>query len=154
MKKRDNRGLSDIVTTLIIVLLALVAIGIIWVVINNVVQQGSESVEVSAKCIAVDLDALSVTENPAGTYAVTLKRNAGGEEIAGVKITLFNTVTNVNTGVIEFGDAIGELETSTKTIVTAAPTLVADADKLEYTAYFTDASGNEQLCSQTGSFPF
>ena len=40
--KDNKRGLSTVVTTLIIVLLVLVAIGIIWGVVNNLVQENLE----------------------------------------------------------------------------------------------------------------
>src|SRR3989344_5947807 len=40
-----KRGLSGVVTTLIIVLLVLVAVGIIWAVVKNVVQRGAEQVD-------------------------------------------------------------------------------------------------------------
>jgi flagellin-like protein len=35
-KRRDKRGISPVITTLIIILLALVAIGIVWIVIKNI----------------------------------------------------------------------------------------------------------------------
>jgi len=145
----NKRGLDAVVTTLIIILLVLVAIGIIWVVVRNVVQQGSEQIDISAKCISVDLKAVSVAPvvAQAGNYSVTLRRAAGGDAIGGIKVTLFNATDN--SGVLDFGDALDELETSTRTVVG-----VTAAERLEYTAYFIDASGNEQLCSQTGTFDF
>ena len=145
----NKRGLDAVVTTLIIILLVLVAIGIIWVVVRNVIQQGSESIDISSKCLSVDLKAVGVspTANQTGNYSVTLRRAAGGDAIGGVKVTLFNSTAN--SGVLEFGDAVDELETSTQTIVG-----VTGANKLEFTAYLIDASGNQQLCSQTGSFTF
>lgn len=145
---KGKQGLDAVVTTLIIILLVLVAVGIIWVVVRNVVQQGAEQVDITSKCISVDLSAVSVNETAAGVYDVTLKRNAGGEAIGGVKISLFNATEN--SGVIEFGAAPNELETVTQ----AVNGTVTDANKLEYTAYFLDSSGNEQLCSQTGTFNF
>ena len=134
--KMNKRGLDAIVTTLIIILLAIVAIGIIWVVVRNVVQQGSEQIDISSKCIAVDLRAVSVSpvSGQVGNYSVTLNRRAGGDAIGGVR---------------DFGVTLNELDTKTQTVVG-----VTEANKLEYTAYFVDASGNEQLCSQTGTFTF
>jgi len=147
----NKRGLDAVVTTLLIILLVLVAIGIIWVVVRNVVQQGSEQIDISARCISVDLQAVSVApvSNQSGNYSVTLRRGAGGDAIGGVKVTLFNDT--VNSGVLEFGDALDVLETSTQVVATPG---VTAANKLEYTAYFVDASGNDQVCSQTGSFNF
>ena len=145
----DKRGLDAVVTTIIMILLVLVAIGIIWVVVRNVVQQGSEQIDINSKCLAIDLRAVSVvpTVGQAGNYSVTLRRGAGGDVIGGVKVAIFNDTANG--GVVEFGDALDQLETSTQTVVG-----VTGANKIEYTAYFVDASGNPSVCSQTGSFTF
>ena len=146
---RNNRGLSAIVATLIIILLTLVAVGIIWVVIRNVVQSGSEQVDLSTKCLAVDLEAVSVSET-AGVYAVTLKRNAGGEALGGIKVSVFNAASN--SGVMDFG-ALTELQTSTVSLPSSGAT-VTGGDRIEFTPFFVDSSGNEQLCSQTQTFNF
>ena len=145
----DKRGLDAVVTTLLIILLVLVAVGIIWVVVRNVVQQGSEQIDISAKCLSVDIQAVSVAPvaGNATAYSVTLRRAAGGDAIAGIKVAIFNNATNG--GVVEFGNALDELETATQTVAG-----VANANRIEYTPYFVDASGNEQLCSQTGEFNF
>ena len=145
----NKRGLDAIVTTVIIILLAIVAIAIIWTVVRNVVQQSSEQIDISSKCIAVDLRAVSVAPvaTEVGNYSVTLNRRAGGDAIGGVKVTLFNDTANG--GVRDFGVTLNELDTKTQTVVG-----VTGANKLEYTAFFVDASGNEQLCSQTGTFTF
>ena len=153
MNKRGTmgkRGLSAVITTLIIILLVLVAVGIIWVVVRNLLQEGAEQIDISAKCLAVDMTAVSVTAvtNETGNYSVTLKRSAGGEAIGGLKLTLFNSTDN--SGVMDFGTAPDELETKTQKIAAG----VTNANKLEYTAYFVDSSGNEQLCSQTSTFNF
>jgi len=149
---KNKRGLSAIVATLIIILLVLVAVGIIWVVVRNLIQEGAESIDIGTKCIAVDVRAVSVTPvvNEAGNYSVTLRRTAGGEAIGGVKISLFNNT--VNSGVLEFGIALTELQTATQPIDTGGN--VTGADRLDYTVYFIDASGNDALCSQTNSYTF
>ena len=145
--KMNKRGLDAVVTTLLIILLVLVAVGIIWVVVRNVVQQGSEQIEISSKCLAVDLRAVSVANTSLTDYSVTLNRRAGGDAIGGVKVSLFNDTAN--SGVRDFGVTLDELDTKTQTVVG-----VTGANKLEFTVYFVDASGNEQPCSQTGTYTF
>jgi flagellin-like protein len=50
MKKRgDKRAISPVITTLIIILLALVAIGIVWIVIKNIVSEGTEGISLGRK---------------------------------------------------------------------------------------------------------
>jgi hypothetical protein len=150
MIMENKRGLSAIVATLIIILLVLVAVGIIWVVVRNLLQEGAEQIDVSTKCIAVDVRAVSVVENETTEeYFVTLRRTAGGEDIGGVKISLFNETGN--SGVLDGFLELGELETRTETF---AATNITNANKLEYTVYFLDDSGNERLCSQTSPYSF
>jgi len=145
-----KRGLSAVITTLIIILLVLVAVGIIWVVIGNLLQEGAEQIDISARCLAVDMSAVSVAEvaGEAGNYSVALKRSAGGDAIGGLKLTLFNSTDN--SGVIDLGTALDELETKTQKVAA----VVTNANRLEYTAYFIDSSGNEQICAQTSTFNF
>ena len=146
----NKRGLSAIVATLIIILLVLVAVGIIWVVVRNLLQEGAEQVDISTKCMAVDVRAVSVATvaGEAGNYSVTLRRTAGGETMGGIKISLFNETGN--SGVLDGFLVLSELETRTETVVAG----VTNANKLEYTVYFLDASGNERLCSQTNPYSF
>jgi len=148
---RNRKGLDAVVTTLIIILLVLVAIGIIWVVVRNVIEGGAGQIDISTKCIQVDLSAEQVINNGGGSYDVTIKRNAGGDgAIGGIKVTLFDDTAGTNSGVLDFGAAPNALETVTRTLATG----VASANRLEYTAYFLDDSGTEQLCSQTSTFNF
>jgi len=153
MKIQDRKGLSAIVATLLIILLTLVAVGIVWFVINNLIKSGAEQVEIGQKCVSVTLEAVIVTETSSGVYNVTLKRGADSQGDIGVKVNIL-LGTTTSSGVLDFG-AFGDLDTLgtvTRTITTA-PAL-AGGDKVEFTAFFQDASGNEQLCSLTNSFNF
>ena len=153
MRIQNKKGLSEIVATLIIILLTLIAVGIIWVVIRNVVEGGAEQVDISQKCLAVELDAVTVNETSSGVYAVTLRRGSDSQGDVGVKVNIFQGIAT-SSGVLNFG-AFGDLDalgTVTKTITTAP--ILAGGDKVEFTAFFQDVSGNEQLCPQTKSFSF
>ena len=146
---KNKRGLSAIVATLIIILLVLVAVGIIWVVVRNLIDTGAEQIEISTKCLAVDLRAVSVVPVSGEDYTVTLRRASGGEMIDGVKISVFNTTDN--SGVLDpvnFED-MDVLETKSGVV-----TAVENADRMEYTAYFLDDSGNKVPCGQTSSYSF
>jgi len=43
--KANKRGLSTIVVTLIIILISLVAVGIVWVVVNNLIKGEQEALK-------------------------------------------------------------------------------------------------------------
>jgi len=149
MIMKNKRGLSAIVATLIIILLVLVAVGIIWVVVRNLLQEGAESIDIGTKCLAVDVRYVGVVPGSgAGNYSVTLRRTAGGETIGGIKMTLFNETAN--SGVLDGFLALSELETRTETVVAG----INNASRLEFTVYFEDESGNEAFCSQTNTYSF
>lgn len=82
----NNKGLSTIITTLIIILMVLVAIGIVWYAVLPMIQSGSETVDLSTKCIGIDIKG-TVTqciEGANSTYdcTVNLKRQTSSTTTA------------------------------------------------------------------------
>lgn len=149
---QDKKGLSTIVTTLIIILLVLVAIGIVWVVVRGVVEEGTSEIDIKVKCIDVNVRATAVA-NCVGDPAVcdvTLTRGAGGDAIGGVMLVFYEGTTATATPHNEVGD-IGALGSTT---ALAVPTGLTTPDRIEVTAYFTDDQGKDQLCSQASTFSF
>jgi len=146
MRIQNKKGLSTIVATLIIILLTLVAVGIIWAVIRNLVEGGAEQVDLSSKCLNVELSAGSVNETSPGVYSVTLSRRGSNEDDIGVKVNVFNDTTN--SGVLNFGTVFGELG-ALGTVTSPVNTTLINGNKIEFTAFFKDASGDEQPCTHT-----
>ncbi|MGA2130078.1 MAG: archaellin/type IV pilin N-terminal domain-containing protein [Candidatus Pacearchaeota archaeon] len=152
---QNTKGLSEIVATLIIILLTLVAVGIIWVVIRGVVTNGAGQISVSAECTAINLNAVSVQETPAGSgiYSVILHRAAGGGNLSGIKVSVLNA-NGSSSGPMDFG-SLPELGQNTMSLNTASlGSNVTHGNSIEFTPFFTDPSGNQQLCSQTQTFQF
>lgn len=150
----DKRGLSVVVVTLIMILLVLVAVGIIWAVVRNIVETGTEQIDLAAKCLEIEVTAIALvnTTDDGLQYDLTLSRGAGGGDIGGVKVVLFNDANENSGAPSDFGAALAELETNTQPITLTSSVL--NADRIEVTPYFTGASGNEQLCSITSTFNF
>ncbi len=148
MKKVGKRGLSAVVTTLIIILLAIVLVGIVWVVVANVVGKGVEQVDLTSRCLSIDFSFVSVlpVEDQPENYLVTLTRSSGGETISGVKLVLFNLTEN--SGVLEFGGSMGPLDTKSETVEAG----ILNANRVDLTPYFLDESNREELCPQVRSF--
>ena len=140
---RNKKALSTVVTTLIIILLVLVAIGIIWVVINNVVTEGSDSINYSSKCLEIDVKATAVSACAFNSCEVTLKRNAGGDAFEGVKLVFKNQTTGTSDIITSLGN-VEPLQTVTRTI--AITGLTSNPDSVEVTPYFKDQSGMEKAC--------
>jgi len=146
---KNKKGLSMVVTTLITILLVLVAIGIVWVVVKNVVESGSKGIDLTTKCLSVDVRAIAANSCNATQCTITINRRAGGEAIGGVKMVLSNGTDTSE--VITIKENIESLGTITRT---ANFTMTTNPNKIEITPYFVDDSGKDQICSQTSEFKF
>jgi flagellin-like protein len=143
---KNKRGLSAIITTLLVVVLVLVAVGIVWGVISGVLTQGAENIEISARCLNVGISATAVNCADVSACVIILDRTGTETDaIEGVKLVFRDSTALENSAVIE---EVGNIEKLVGAILTEDSTLTAP-DSLEVTPYFLDASGNEQLCSTT-----
>ena len=102
MKKR---GMSAVVTTLIIILLAIVALGIIWVVVKNIIQGGADEVDLGR--ITLDLQIESVEIQDDGVTVIVLRRNPGQGEFIGMKFVFSN---GTDSEIIREDTSLEELE--------------------------------------------
>lgn len=148
----NKKGLSTIVATLLIILLTLVAVGIIWVVVRNVVQGGSQQVDIDTKCLQANVVATHVANATPTNFSVTLSRQGGDEAIGGVKLVFTNTAGTVSTVSDSIGD-IPSLGTKTKYVDVDTVT-VPDPHKVGVVTYFLDESGTVQLCQTSNQFTF
>lgn len=104
MKKR---GLSEVVTTLIIILLVLVAIGVIWVVVQNLIKQGADEISTGGNFL-VDLEITGVQKIPGDElYQVSVTRNPGAGNLEGL---MFIFEGGGKTDSIKNNTALGELD--------------------------------------------
>ena len=77
-----KRGLSGVVTTLIIVLLVLVAIGVIWMVVRNVIDKGAEQIELGQ--FSLDLQIKKVQVQNGNVTVIVVRRNPGEGNFVGM----------------------------------------------------------------------
>jgi hypothetical protein len=147
----NKRGLSAIITTLLIVVLVLVAIGIVWGVIRNVIMGGVGNIELSAKCLNINVRATAINCNDPEACVVRLTRTGSDEsEIGGVKLVFFEGTDN--SGVIDVNDVPnlgGDIEKLAGKTISGIDSNLASPDSVKVTPYFIDESGKEQLCAQT-----
>jgi len=145
---KNKKGLSLVITTLIIVLLVLVAIGIIWVVIRGVIEGGAEQVDVNTKCLDIDVRATAV-DCTDGICNVTLTRKSGGDEIGGVML-VFKNANEDSSDVKDIEGNIGVLSTI---IAEDVDSTITVPNKVEVTVYL-NISKEKKICSQTNPFSF
>ncbi|MCH8945712.1 MAG: hypothetical protein IIA85_02210 [Nanoarchaeota archaeon] len=147
---KDVKGLSNVIVTLIMIVLVLVAVGLIWTAVQSNIESGTEQIEVSAKCLKIDIKATKLECGGVnnGVCNVTVTRNVGGDDLAGIKLILTNTEGETNY-VNDVPGNIVPLETKTEVDITTGLT---DVSIVAVAPYFLDPSGLEQLCSSRGSF--
>jgi hypothetical protein len=153
----DKKGLSTIVITLIIILLSLVAVGIVWVVVKNIIVGGGAGIEQNAKCLSTEVYASKVNCSNGATNkmcTLTLERSGtGSDAIGGVKMVFKNSTSGVSSTLIsETGDV--QLLVGKKVTKDTLLTIANGVNSVDLAVYFTDASGNEQLCSQVRTAVF
>jgi hypothetical protein len=119
-----KRGLSDVVSTLLIVLLVLISVGIVWVVINNFVKPESQiGLEQFTLNLAIE-NVLIEGEN----VVVTVK-NSGGGDFVGMNFVFSD---NQNSEIIREDSTIDALNTKTFTFTLSE----IDANNLKNIAVF------------------
>ncbi len=76
-----KRGMSTVVTTLIIILLTIVALGIIWVVVKNVLEKGEEEIDISKITVNLQIKKVLIEE---GNLSIGVERQRGEGNLIGI----------------------------------------------------------------------
>jgi hypothetical protein len=75
MKKRGEKGVSTIIVTIILVALVLVAVGIVWAVIANIISKSSEDVGIEKFTLDTEIKAVGIngTDTEVQRQSTTIK---------------------------------------------------------------------------------
>lgn len=153
---RYNKGLSTVVTTLIIVLLVLAAIGIIWGPIKNLLGNSSSSLD-QTKCLNLGFKVLLVNETDATnhTYKLILQREATGTDVKEIsaKAIFYSDTDSSPTFDLKDDLAVemfGPLDRRSTTITNTG----VEATSLDIIPYYIDAStGEKKICNTPTTVP-
>lgn len=120
----SKKGLSDIVTNVLIILLVLVAVGIIWLFLRPTVNSVGQ-VQGADECFTLNVEPVSciLTASGGGQFlaSITLKRNPGEGTIDSLK-AIFTTAAGVSTVQTIPGPInLQELGTGSFSVVGASP---------------------------------
>ena len=88
----NKRGLSAIITTLLVVLLVLVAVGIVWGVVRNIIREGAEEVSLGKFTLKAEITKASI-DDASNNVTITVERNPGKGELTGIRF-IFNDGTD------------------------------------------------------------
>jgi hypothetical protein len=137
--RRNTKGLSSIIATLLIILLVLVVIAIVWVVVVNVIKKGAD--EVSLGKFTVNMEIVDADKINNTYITATIKRNPGKGEIAGIVFVVYDAD---NSELARYNIPMRELEQRDFNIVL----FVLDAynvKKLSIAPIFILESGKESI---------
>jgi flagellin-like protein len=86
---RYKRGISNIVSTLLIVLLVIVAVGVVWVAVSGLLKSGAEDLEGSSAGFSIDLEISKATLD-GSMINVKVRRNPGEGNLKGIKYIFYD----------------------------------------------------------------
>lgn len=89
---KTKRGMSAVITTLIIILLVLFAIGILWSIIANLLKDTSEQISIDRFTVDVTIKEVDVYDDM-NRIDITILRNPGRGDISGL-VFIFSNSTN------------------------------------------------------------
>jgi hypothetical protein len=147
----NKRGLSGIITLMLIVGIAVVAVGVVWFTINNLVSEQTEELASSSNCLSVVLEITSVGTCEAGSTScnVTVERKSGGGDIEGVR-----AIVTDDSGTLsgDYTGSFGPLEM--KTISATGTALAANATTAKVAVLIEDSSGDTYVCNVIDSYEY
>jgi len=142
---KNKRGLSGIVTTLIIILLVLAAVGLIWQPISNMLKGGTGALDKSNLCTGIDFKINNAKLASGTSYDLTIERRATGpEQKAGLKVVFSSAVESSD--VLDSGATEWEqLKINTINVDSGIPAV----NKVTVYPFFTnEETGEEVICEQ------
>lgn len=94
VKSKINKGgLSTVVTSLIMILLVLVAVGVIWIMIAKIISESTEEVFLGKFTIDTNIESVSIDE-ASNNVSVIVKRKPGMGEFSGIKFIFYNATNS------------------------------------------------------------
>ena len=141
----NKKGISGIVMTVIMIGFVLIAAGIVWAVISNILQQQKGSIDINSKCMGIIINPTSLVCD--GTECnITIERGLGStsEPINGVELIVSDEAGNTkSSGALDM-DVITSKKVTISTDI--------DATKADVRIYFKDKEENK-FCNQVSSYP-
>lgn len=77
----NKRGLSNIIVTLILIVISIIAVGLVWSVAQQIISEGTEDISLTGFKISIKIPNAEVQGS---NIAVSVKRNAGEGNLTGI----------------------------------------------------------------------
>lgn len=151
MLTKNKKGISEIVTTIIIILLAIVVFAVVSVIVKGTVSSGAENIELSSNCLDVEMHAEKIARALDGDqqfigYDVTVSRSASGKALDGVRLMIENEEERVNSE--DIIEKIKALDKKTYTVLSGVDFGLTQV-KVTVVPFFMKKSGEVFYCENT-----
>ncbi|MEK6840526.1 MAG: hypothetical protein AABX79_01075 [Nanoarchaeota archaeon] len=134
----DKRGLSAVVSNLLLILLVLVTIAIVWAVISAILSRGGGDIQTGVSQLSFNLQIQSAYVS--GTdVLVNVKRNAGGGQITGIRFIFSNDTDSV---IVDRIGVLNELERKTFTFTSSEIPGIGRGDEVSVSPIY-DSGGQK-----------
>lgn len=141
---RNKRAMSTIIITIIMIAFALVAIGVVWAVVTNLLSGRTEAIDYESKCLDSNIDVTAFVCS-AAQCNVTIQRRIGAKEVFdGIGIVVSNGTAQAE------AFASGNIDPAATVSLTV--TDGASINEVRARAYYTDTAGTNHYCS-TETYP-
>jgi len=137
----NKRGISQVITMVLIILLVLVAIATIWAFIRPVINKGVGDISISQFTISMEIVSPTEVDYLKQEVIVKVRRNAGQGDVTAINVILEDS--EGNSKVFRNEVAIEELETKTLTVDYSGSGLLDDIVEIAIAPIFSGPSGNE-----------
>jgi hypothetical protein len=98
----NKRGVSQVVTTVLIILFGIVAVAIIGAVVINQVNKGADRLEANSICNSLEFNLIRCYDEPFASTILLFKRGAGGIDL---KIEKISAVFEKDDGTTEISNS-------------------------------------------------
>lgn len=141
----NKRGLSDIIVTVLIILVALAAIVLVWVFIRSAIEESAVSIEGGAfgavMSYALKISPESVFINQTGRFGrVVVRRESSGGEMIGLILVLYDPEKNSES--MRWNGTLAQFQT---VLIEFNYTKINYASVLEVVPVYLSSSGKEIL---------
>lgn len=108
----NKRGLSDVVTTVLIILLVVAAIAAIWSFLLPTLRNTGEQLQMATTLVSLSISANSILNNPiTSELSFNLKRNTGQGDLKAISVVIEDKNSKTQTKRIDFSEKFNELQT-------------------------------------------
>lgn len=142
----NKRGLSAVVTTLLIILLALVAIGAIWVVVGSLISEGTGDIGLEQFTLDLSIKSAYVDAADLDNVKVRVRRNVGSGEVTGIRFIFFN---GIDSTAVTKETSLTELDEEIFSFTPAELGDIDEGDSVSIAPVFETDSGKEKTGAVT-----